>query len=332
MRILFISMIALIATRTFAAGADRGFLFVTFKGEQTSMTEQIYMAVSDDGRQWAALNGSEPVLVNQLGEKGARDPYLIRSIEGERFYVIATDLSIHLNHNWTRATHAGSKSIVIWDSPDLVHWSQPRLVKVAADDAGCTWAPEAVYDADSKDYLVFWASTNARDQFARQRIWAAHTRDFVTFGEPFIYIDKPHDVIDTDIVRDNGRYYRFSKDEQFKAITMETCEKLMGPWQDVAGFSLAKLSGYEGPACYQVEPARDGNPATWCLLLDQYSRGTGYHPFITHDIAAGQFSPGEDFRFPFHFRHGSVLPISSQELARLKAAYEHAPATGKTLP
>ena len=59
----------------------------------------------------------------------------MRAREGNRFFLLATDLSINLNHDWKRAVRAGSKSIVIWESDDLVHWSEPRLVKVAADDA-----------------------------------------------------------------------------------------------------------------------------------------------------------------------------------------------------
>lgn len=300
--------------------ADGGFLFVTFKGEQTPMTEQLYFALSQDGRHWDALNGGNPVLISALGEKGVRDPYLLRSHDGKIFYIIATDLSINRNHDWGRAVKAGSKSIVIWDSTDLVHWSAPRLVKVAADDAGCTWAPEAVYDDETGDYLVFWASTNKSDNFSKQRIWAARTKDFITFSKPFIYIEKPQHVIDTDIVRENGHYYRFSKDEKNKAITMEVSDKLMGPWSDVPGFSLATMTGYEGPECYQIEPPMGSKPATWCLILDCYSKGTGYHPFITSDLSKGQFTPGDNFSFPFHFRHGAILPLSSDEYQRLKSA------------
>ena len=98
-----------------ASAADRKFLFVTFKGEQTPLTEQIYFASSEDGRRWTALNGGEPVLVSRLGEKGVRDPYLLRSHEGNKFYLLATDLSIHLDATWKRAAQAGSKSIVIWE-------------------------------------------------------------------------------------------------------------------------------------------------------------------------------------------------------------------------
>jgi hypothetical protein len=307
---------------TAALAGDGGYLFVTFRGEQTPMSEQIHFSLSPDGRHWSALNDSRPVLISKLGEKGVRDPYLVRAADGKKFYLIATDLSVHFSNDWHRATHAGSKSIVIWDSTDLVHWSAPRLVKVAPDDAGCTWAPEAVYDADKEEYLVFWASTTGSDDFGKQRIWAAWTKDFVTFGKPFVYIDKPWHVIDTDIVRENGNYYRFSKDEEYKSITMEVSTNLMGPWQNMTNFSLAKMRGYEGPECYQIKPAADGKPATWCLILDQYSKGTGYQPFVTEDLGSGQFKPGEDFVFPFKFRHGCALPVSAEEYARLMKAYE----------
>ena len=304
-----------------AFAADGGYLFVTFKGEQSPLTEQIYFALSNDGRQWNALNGGKPVLISKLGEKGVRDPYLLRSHDGKKFIILATDLSIHLNHSWERAQTAGSKSIVIWESDDLVHWSNPRLVRVAAPDAGCTWAPEAVYDKLTGDYLVFWASKNRSDKFAKQRIWATRTKNFRTFGEPFIYIDKPNHVIDTDIVSDGNKYFRFSKDEQFKAITMEVSDKLMGPWQGVEQFSLAQLKGYEGPECYQLTPAADGKPATWCLVLDQYAKGAGYQPYMTEDLASGHFTPAPNFSFPFLFRHGSILPLTSVEYARLSTAW-----------
>ena len=314
-------LLLMMFTASTAFAADVGFLFVTFKGEQTPMSEQIYFGLSKDGREWKALKGGEPVLISKLGEKGVRDPYLLRSHDGKKFYLLATDLSVNLNHDWGRAVHAGSKSIVIWESDDLTHWSGPRLERVAPNDAGCTWAPEAVYDEETGDYLVFWASTTKSDNFEKQRIWATRTKDFRKFGQPFIYIEKPTTVIDTDIVHDNGKYYRFSKDEKFKAITMEVSEKLMGPWQDVSQFSLAQLRGYEGPECYQVTAAEPGKPATWCLILDQYSKGTGYQPFVTQDLGGAQFTAGEGFSFPFHFRHGSILPVTKAEYERLETAY-----------
>ena len=103
-------LIALLTGITALAG-DGGFLFVTFKGEQTPMSEQIYFALSKDGQNWSALNNSQPVLVSTLGEKGVRDPYLLRAHDGKKFYLIATDLSINLNHDWGRAQEAASSQL-----------------------------------------------------------------------------------------------------------------------------------------------------------------------------------------------------------------------------
>ncbi len=317
---LFLLAALFVCSSAFAG--EGGYLFITFKGEQTPMTEQIYFGLSKDGKTWEALNGAEPVLVSDLGDKGVRDPFVFRSHDGKKTYIIATDLSINLTkHDWNRAQTAASKSIVIWESEDLTHWSKPRLVAIAPEDAGCAWAPEAVYDEETQDYLVFWASKTKNDNFAKQRIWACRTKDFQTFGKPFIYIERPNHVIDTDIVRENGKYYRFSKDETVKAITMETSDKLTGPWKEVSDFSLAKLQGYEGPECFQLAPGADGKPGTWCLILDFYSKGQGYQPYVTDDLASGKFEKLKEFHLPFKFRHGSILKVTDEEYDRLKAEY-----------
>lgn len=302
-----------------ATAADGGYLFATFRGEGTPMTEQVYFMVSEDGRDWQALNGGEPVLVSDVGEKGVRDPFIIRKPDDSGFFLIATDLSIHLTrHDWGRAVTAGSKSIVVWESDDLVEWSEPRLVQVAPGNAGCTWAPEAFYDEKRGEFMVFWASMTGDDDFAKHRIWAAHTKDFRTFGKPFVYIEKPTTVIDTTIVRDGDAYYRFTKDEKHKAITLEYSRDLMRGWREVKEFSLGRLTGYEGPTCFRLKSDEEGKPGPWCLLLDWYAQGRGYQPWVTDDIRGGQFAERTKMSFPFHpVRHGTVMPVTAAELARL---------------
>src|SRR5579872_5674554 len=150
-----------------AAAAEGGFLFSTIRDETTPMSEQIYMAISEDGRHWDALKGGNPVLVSDVGEKGVRDSFLLRSHDGQKVWLIATDLSVARNRDWKRATHSGSRSIVVWESGDLVHWAAPRLARVAPSDAGCVWAPEAIYDEETGNYLVCWASTKGRDNLAK---------------------------------------------------------------------------------------------------------------------------------------------------------------------
>ncbi len=315
---VFLTVLFVFVATVFASEEKGGFLFVTFRGEGSPMTEQIYFMVSRDGSEWKALNNGEPALVSTVGEKGVRDPYIIRSHDNSKFYLIATDLSMHFKRDWGKAVTVSSKCVVIWESEDLVKWSEPKLVQVAPDDAGCAWAPEIVYDQDKKQYMIFWASTTGRDEFKKHRIWAVNTSDFETFSEPFIYIEKPTTIIDTTIVNDNGTYYRFTKDEKYKAITMEKSKHLMDGWEGIEQFSLSQMKGYEGPACFVIEPAAGGKSARWCLLLDWYARGKGYQAYITEDLSKGNFVEGEAMKFPFHpVRHGSVMPITCQEMNRL---------------
>ncbi|KAF0095883.1 MAG: Glycosyl hydrolases family 43 [Puniceicoccaceae bacterium 5H] len=166
--------------------------------------------------------------------------------------------------------------------------------------------------------MVFWASKTADDHFTKHRIWAAHTQDFREFSEPFVYIEKPTTVIDTTILRQNGKYYRFTKDEKYKAITMEVSDHLMHGWADIEGFNLGKLEGYEGPTCFMLKPDASNDSPRWCLLLDWYSQGRSYQSYITDDLSKGDFEPAASMDFPFHpVRHGTVIPITEEELDRL---------------
>jgi len=293
------------------------YLFVHFLDEHTEDSEQIYFSVSEDGMRWRTLNNARPVLKSRLGERGVRDPHILRTPDGEKFYMVATDLSIYYNGDWKRAVQRGSQSIMIWESTDLVNWSEQRMVKVAPDDAGCTWAPESIYDKDAGDYMVFWASTVKSDHYSKQRIYCAKTTDFKQFSSPQLYIEKENHIIDTTFIEHDGKYYRFSKDETHKSIIMEVGETLMGAFAPVDGFSMLNVVGYEGPTCYKIN-----GQDKWCLLLDAYAARQGYKAFVTDDLATGHFEAAmSEFITPFKFRHGTVMPITRKEYNRLIEAY-----------
>jgi hypothetical protein len=44
-------------------------------------------------------------------------------------------------------------------------------------------------------------------------------------------------------------------------------------------------------------------------------------PFQTTDLASGQWQPVASYDLPSSPRHGTVLPVTSAELARVRAAY-----------
>lgn len=289
-------------------GKTAGYLFAHFRGERSNEWEQIFFAISKDGAKWQPLNDGKSVLQSNLGEGGVRDPYVVRNPENGITYLIATDLCIGRNGDWGRAQRAGSKAIIVWESKDMANWSEPRRVEVAVPNAGCTWAPEAFWDADRKEFFVFWASRETLNGSNRQRIYSARTKDFKTFTSAKLYIEKPNDVIDTDIVSEGGKLYRFSKDETRKSIIMEVSDSLEGEWSPVPGFPANSFVGYEGPECFRMADGR------WCLLIDYYSRGQGYKAFFCDDLSKGDFAPSErGLEFPYRFRHGGVIPLSQTE-------------------
>ena len=122
---------------------------------------------------------------------------------GQKYYLIATDLRIAAGKGWQAAQYEGSRDILVWESKNLIDWSDPKARTVGVEGAGCVWAPEAVYDEDREAILVFWASMVKlpEDSEPRQRIYASYTKDFRTFTEPFLFLQKENHVIDSTILK-----------------------------------------------------------------------------------------------------------------------------------
>lgn len=296
----------------------KGYFFTYFNGTARSDAEQIYFASSKDGLHWDELNKDNPVLTSTVGDKGVRDPYILRSPEGDKFYMVATDLRIANGKGWDAAGTYGSKSVVIWESNDLVNWSKERLVKVARDDAGCTWAPEIVFDEKTGEYVMFWASRIGADNFSKFRIYVAKTRDFYTFTEPKLYIERSNDVIDATIIKQGNMFYRFSKDEVNKNILIDKCDQLLNKnFVSLPSTSVESQKGVEGPAIFKFNGQNK-----WCLLLDYYGGG-GYYPMVSTDITSGVFTKlsTSEYKLPTGPRHGTVMQITQAEYNAVMAKW-----------
>lgn len=303
-----------------------GYVFAHFTGEQDHKGEQIYFALSRDGLHWRDLNAEQPILISTVGEQGVRDPYLLRSAEGNRFYLLATDLSIHGRGGWTatEATTTGSRSIVVWESDDLIRWSEPDRIEVAPEEAGCAWAPEAIYDETERNYLVFWSSSRkSADGEARGlHMYASRTSDFRQFApaEPYISRGEEATILDTTMICVGGRYYRASGDGQ---ITIETAHTPGGEWRIVSTLESLGLGltgrDAEGPQFFKFN-----GEEKWALLVDRYATNEGYLPIVTTDIedktgAAWRIAEPETYDFGrLKKRHGSVLPVTQAEYEALE--------------
>ncbi len=293
------------------------YLFVHFIHEEVDSEnlEQIYFSVSKDGQKWLTLNDKQPVLKSKLGDLGVRDPFIIRSPKENKFYIIGTDLSMYHRKDWEEVQRSGSQNITVWESNDLVNWSEQRLVQVGPKTAGCVWAPEAIYDKETDDFLVFWAS---RENFGaeKQKIYYSKTTDFKAFTKPKLYIERENDVIDTSIIEEDGLYYRFSKDETVKSITVEVSDSLLGEFTPLDS-NLTEFIAVEGPACFKLK-----GEEKWCLLLDHYAVEKKYIPYYTTDLKNAQFTKSdEDMDIPVNAKHGGVLPITIGEYESLIKAY-----------
>jgi len=298
------------------------YLFAYFVGEGVG-EESIYFAVSTDGFHWKELNGGKPVLTSALGTTGLRDPFIMRSEDGKTFYLIATDLCINKDGDWWKAQSAGSKSLMLWESTDLVNWSEQRMIDSGLKTAGCVWAPEAFYNEETKEYMIFWASRTSGDNFGKQRIFYMTTTDFKEFGEAKVWMDYPYDVIDASVIKEDGKYYRFVKYEGESRVILESADSLLGEWTHVKSMSLLRQSGVEGPTCFKLHETDAKEGQNYVLLLDNYG-GEGYYYLTADTIAGGEFTRQnrKEYTMPGNkARHGTVIAISEEEYAAVIGKY-----------
>lgn len=223
---------------------------------------------------------------------------------------MATDLSIYHRGGWgpnDGATTNGSTGLVIWDSPDLTHWSEPRLVDVASKipGAGMAWAPEANWDPDREQWIVFWSTKSnvhedgnplCNELGDETNVYYATTRDFVTFSDPVKWIDRSNVVIDSTMLRDDdGWWYRASKDSEITiertrnpyAVTYEALRtddenewSYVGTLTDIFGNGRYSWHYLEGPELFRYNDAdvheANGRKMPFGLMCDQFAESKGY--------------------------------------------------------
>lgn len=308
-----------------------GYVFAYFTGNSVE-GEKIYLAASNGNNalDWQELNGGQPVLSSTQGTTGLRDPCIIRSVDGSKFFLIATDLSIGSGTSWDAAVRTGSRYLEIWESEDLVSWSDQRHVLVSPPTAGNTWAPEAHWDEEIGAYAVYWASSlYAEDDpdhtgGSYHRMLYATTQDFATFSEPQIWQDAGTSRIDSTVLQVDDTYYRFTKDEGAVTgctdIIQESSQDLLAQldgWQNIDQCigRDAGTSAIEGPTSFKSNPG-DVNGDKFYLFVDEYG-GRGYIPLETADISAPNWQVSASYSLPTSPRHGAVLPITAEELQRL---------------
>ena len=290
------------------------YLFCYFIGNAPE-EERVHFAVSEDGYNFKALNSNNAVITQTLGKKCCRDPFIFRDNEGV-FHIIATDMKSE--EGW-----ASNSSMVVWDSDDLIHWKNERVIDFtqfsATKDAVRVWAPEVIFDKARGEYMIYWTHLN-RDSDLDTIPWYAYTKDFATLTTEPEVLYKPKSglcAIDGDIVEKDGKYYLFVADGEKDGICYVVSESPSGPYEEPSDnkISLADTA-LEGNCVY-----RNTVNGKYILIADRFKSG-GYFMQESDDLI--HFTVVEKERYSLDHlkpRHGSVLSVSDEEYNRLIEFY-----------
>ena len=303
-----------------------GYLFAYFEGGgDQKLMEQLRFAVSEDARNWYALNGNRPIVASDsISESGGiRDPHILRGEDG-CYYIVATDMHTYdPKQGW-----GANPGIVLLKSKDLVNWTHAKI-NLSKDwsghfgDAYWVWAPQTIYDRKAGKYMIYF-TLQRNDRKTLITYYAYANKDFTAFeSEPRVLFSAKYGSIDNDIIYKDGIYHLFykgnTKDENGReiknGIQQATSKKLTGPYKE----DFVYLDVYAGTRTHvegsSTFPLHDGS-GKWILMYDLY--GSGRYEYQTStDLKAFTQQP-ESFRKDFFPRHGAVMSVTAEELERLQ--------------
>lgn len=285
------------------------YLFTSFrKNGETG----VFLALSEDGRKWTPLNGNNPWIKPEHTGMLMRDPFLTRGEDGT-WHLLWT-------WGWTRKETGGGLKIGYSSSKDLLEWTPQKEIPVLPNESAArnAWAPEAVWDAAKKEWIVFWSTTipgrfpdteGTGDSGYNHRLYAMTTRDWVSFSEPRVWFDPGFNSIDATLTQDGKRWVMVFKDErktpEQKSLRLAFADSPAGPWKNVT--EPFTVSWVEGPSV-----ARSGKE--WWIYFDHY-RDHHYGALRTRDWK--KFEP-VPVSFPADHRHGTVVSIEEKVAKRLQ--------------
>lgn len=308
-----------------------GYLFAYFEGSGDRQTqEQLRFAISKDAKEWYALNGNKPVIASDsISESGGiRDPHILRGEDG-CYYIVATDMKV-AQYGWNE-----NPGIVLLKSQDLINWSHAKI-NLSKDypknfgDAYWVWAPQTIYDKDAGKYMVYF-TLQRDDRKSLITYYAYANKNFTGFeGEPEILFSAQYGSIDNDIIEKDGIYHLFYKGNTKDAggkeikngIQQATSKSLHGPWKE----DFRYLDAYAGTRTH-VEGSgvfKLNGREEYVLMYDLYSNGR-YEYQTSKDLIHFSEKP-QSFRKDFFPRHGTVIPVTADELERLQRQW------GQVLP
>ena len=287
-----------------------GYLFAYFNGN-AQWQEQICFALSEDGFDYTPLNGGSPIInsADIANKKAVRDPHILRGEDG-KFYMVVTDMKS--SDGWS-----SNDGLVLLRSSDLINWTHSAIDfptewpdRFDRDKLTQVWAPQTIYDPEAEKYMVYYSIGEVGEHY---KIYYSYANDdFTELTKPELLYDHGANTIDADIVWHDGKYHMFFKTEgNGNGIQKATSPTLHGPW--TAGGKYLQQTGdaVEGSCAFQLIDSD-----TWILMYDCYNSGR-YDYCTSTDLEDFTFKRSATNTNIFTPRHGTVIPITGAEKARL---------------
>ncbi len=286
------------------------YLFCYFTGNEPE-NESVHFAISEDGYNFTAINDNKPVIKQLLGKKCCRDPYIFRGQDGV-FHIIATDMRCY--DGW-----ASNNSMVVWDSVDLIHWENERIIDFSqfqeTKTANRVWAPQVVFDKKRQEYMLYWSHNN-EDEGWHTIPWYAYTKDFATLttNPAVLYSPKSNMAsIDGDIIEKDGKFYLFVADEEKDGICYVIADQVCGPYSEPDNNKISVAdTALEGHCTYKIL-----GTDKYVLIADQFKAGGYFMQESTDLIHFTKVDKSKHSLDHLHPRHGSVMHITDEEYERL---------------
>ncbi|MCC5930270.1 MAG: glycoside hydrolase family 43 protein [Cyclobacteriaceae bacterium] len=299
-RILFYLITLSLFSNCQQADEPEIYLFSYFTGNGE---DGLHLAISEDGYTWKALKDGDSFLIPTAGkDKLMRDPCIIQTPDG-RFHMV-----------WTVSWN--EKGIGYAWSDDLIHWSDQKYIPVMEHEPNARncWAPEVTYDPDGRQYMIYWATTIdglfpdtyvESDRGYNHRMYYVTTSDFENFSSTHLLYEPGFNVIDANIVRHEGEYLMFLKDETreppAKNLHLARSANITGPYSapevQITGDYWA-----EGPSALMV----DGK---WMVYFDKYTQKK-MGAVISEDLIHWT-DVSDQVSFPEGTRHGTAFKVKS---------------------
>jgi hypothetical protein len=286
------------------------YLFAYFTGNRKE-EEAIRFAISYDGYRFRALNDNKPVISSEKisSTGGVRDPHIIRGADGKTFYMVVTDMVSALGWSSNRA-------MVLLKSTDLVNWKS-SVINIQKrfpgnEDLLRVWAPQTIYDAKAKKYMIYWSMKHGKDPDIIYYSYA--NKDFTdleTAPKQLFFSPTNGSCIDGDIVFKDGKYHLFFKTEGAGAgIKIAVSDKLTEGYVLRDKYVQQTKDPVEGAGVFKLN-----NGEGYILMYDVYTKGR-YQ--FTKSADLENFSViDQEVSMNFHPRHGTVMPITTKEAEAL---------------